>query len=82
MSRRDTLARVDEDPGRVPGVRRRLRGLDSAREQLAALPAASPEDPESSGHADVKGFPAAAGCLVLAGEFLAVWVIGVVILFR
>ncbi|WP_030805573.1 DUF6584 family protein [Streptomyces sp. NRRL F-2799] len=59
-----------------------LAPTDFAREQLAALPVASPESVESSGHADVKGSLAAAGCLVLALAFLAIWVIGVIALFR
>ncbi|MFD8913505.1 hypothetical protein [Streptomyces sp. NPDC059575] len=37
---------------------------------------------ERAGQADAKGSLAAAGCLVLALAFLAIWVIGVVVLFR
>ncbi|MFJ6902833.1 DUF6584 family protein [Streptomyces griseoluteus] len=74
----------------VPAERRAALGWDGpdslaptvfAREQLAALPAVSPKV-ETSGHADAKGSLAAAGCLVLAIAFLAIWVIGVVALFR
>ncbi|MFF9391517.1 DUF6584 family protein [Streptomyces griseoluteus] len=75
----------------APAQRRAALGRDGpgslaptvfAREQLAALPAASPEDGETSGHADVKDSLAAAGCLILAIAFLAIWVIGGVALFR
>lgn len=59
-----------------------LAPTDFAREQLAALPAASPEAVESSVAADAKGSLAALGCLVLAIAFLAIWVIGVIALFR
>ncbi|MFF9360452.1 DUF6584 family protein [Streptomyces griseoluteus] len=75
----------------APAQRRAALGWDGpdslaptvfAREQLAALPAASPEDGETCGHSDAKGSLAAAGCLVLAIAFLAIWVLGVVALFR
>ncbi|MFJ5520352.1 DUF6584 family protein [Streptomyces griseoluteus] len=75
----------------APADRRAALGWDGpdslaptvfAREQLAALPAVPPQGVETPGHADVKGSLAAAGCLVLAIAFLAIWVIGVVTLFR
>ncbi|WP_343235588.1 DUF6584 family protein [Streptomyces bauhiniae] len=59
-----------------------LASTDFARDQLAALPAGHPEDAESSGHADAKGSLGALGFLVLALAFLAIWVIGVIALFR
>ncbi|MFJ3659884.1 DUF6584 family protein [Streptomyces sp. NPDC090119] len=59
-----------------------LAPTDFAREQLAELAAVPPESVESSGHADAKGTLAALGCLVLALGFLAIWVIGVIALFR
>ncbi|MET8695453.1 DUF6584 family protein [Streptomyces bauhiniae] len=59
-----------------------LASTEFAREQLAALAPASPESVESSGHVDAKGSLAAGGCLVLALAFLAIWVIGVIALFR
>lgn len=59
-----------------------LAPTEFAREQLAALSVAPPEGGKSSGHADAKGSLAALGCLVLALAFLAIWVIGVIALFR
>ncbi|MEV8047330.1 DUF6584 family protein [Streptomyces griseoluteus] len=92
MPLRDTLARVDEDlaAGRVPVARQRLRGLVSSfpcdpapRRRLAEVYRLYGE-PAQAGryHADAKGSLAAAGCLVLAIAFLAIWVIGVVALLR
>lgn len=59
-----------------------LAPTDFAREQLTALPAKHLEEAESSGQGDAKGSLAALGCLVLGLAFLAIWVIGVIALFR
>ncbi|MGW2208880.1 DUF6584 family protein [Streptomyces sp. NPDC001781] len=59
-----------------------LAPTDFARDQLAALASVSPESEEGSGHRDAAGSAAAAGCLILALAFLAVWVAGVIALFR